>query len=172
MRNIGSPAAAVVLFLSGCATMAGAPKFPPATPFELERYLGTWYEIARLPNSFEKGLTHVTATYSLRDDGKVNVLNQGRLDGDTSAIVGKAKIAGDSAAGHLKVSFFWIFYSDYIVVEVDSSYTHALVAGGSHKYLWILARAPMLDPAVCDRLVARAAALGFNTGQLYFTPQN
>jgi lipocalin len=107
----------------------------------------------------------------MRPDGKVNVLNAGYKDGKKSTATGKAKFAGASNIGHLKVSFFWIFYSDYIIIELDSEYNYALVAGGSHKLLWILARTPTLDKKIVDSLVGRAQALGFDTSKLYFVPQ-
>jgi len=151
--------------------MAGSPAFPPVGNFELSRYLGTWYEIARLPNWFEKDLVKVTATYSVRDDGKVKVLNQGSKNGKKSQAVGKAKFAASSDTAHLKVSFFWIFYADYIVVELDSAYTYALVAGDTHKYLWILSRTPVMNEDIKQKLLSRARQLGFDTDKLYFTPQ-
>jgi apolipoprotein D and lipocalin family protein len=148
-------------------------KLEPVSGFDLNRYLGKWYEIARLPNSFEKELVNVTATYSFRDDGKVKVINEGyrkTKNGKHSVSVGKAKFAKGSDKGYLRVSFFWIFYGDYIIVELDPEYRYAMVAS-SHKYLWILSREPKIDNTILDRLVNRAQELGFDTGKLYFTPQ-
>lgn len=153
----------------GCS--ASKPAHPPVTGFELERYLGTWYEIARLPNWFEKGLTHVTATYSMRDDGKVKVVNKGYKDGEKKVAVGKAKFAGPPDIGHLRVSFFWIFYSDYIIVELDPEYRYALVVGSGTDLLWILSRTPQLEQEIVERLLNRARELGFDTEQVFFTPQ-
>ncbi|MBD3345460.1 MAG: lipocalin [Chitinivibrionales bacterium] len=151
-------------------TSANEPPFPPVKDFELDRYLGTWYEIARLPNWFEKGLTNVTATYSLKKNGMVKVVNKGKKDGKIKKVVGKAKFAGPRDIGHLKVSFFWIFYSDYIVVELADDYSYALVTGDSHDNLWILSRTPELDQKRVDMLVKHAQKLGFDTTNLYFTP--
>jgi lipocalin len=148
--------------------------FTPIDSFELAKYLGTWYEIARMPAPFEKDLVGVTATYSMRPDGKVSVLNQGHkktIDGEKSAAVGKAKFAGDPAKGHLKVSFFWIFYGDYIIVDLDKdNYQYALVLSPP-KYAWILCRKPALDKAVLDRLIEKEKGLGYDTSKLIIVPQ-
>jgi apolipoprotein D and lipocalin family protein len=147
--------------------------YPPVTGFDLQRYLGTWYEIARMPASFENGLCGVTATYSLRPDGKVKVLNQGRkgsLTGPRSTATGKAKFAGDPATAHLKVSFFGPFYADYIVVELGPEYSYALVISSS-EYAWILSRTPVLDQQILTRLVEKTGSLGIDTSRLIMTPQ-
>jgi apolipoprotein D and lipocalin family protein len=149
------------------------PKLVPVSGFDLNRYLGKWYEIARLPNSFEKDLVSVTATYSLRGDGKVKVVNEGykkSKSGKHKVATGKAKFATSPDQGYLRVSFFWIFYGDYMIVELDPEYKYALVAS-SRKYLWILSREPKMDNEVLDKLVKKAQELGFNTTKLYFTPQ-
>ncbi|MGB1004861.1 MAG: lipocalin family protein, partial [Salibacteraceae bacterium] len=107
----------------------------------LEKYLGTWYEIARYDHSFERNLVGVTATYSMRDDGKIKVLNAGyknTLDGKLSEAEGKAKIPNANEPAKLKVSFFWIFYGDYFVLELDENYQWAVIGSSSDKYLWIL----------------------------------
>ncbi len=147
--------------------------FPAVTGFELERYLGIWYEIARLPNSFEKDLIRVTAQYSMRPDGLVRVLNRGvrPRDGRQKQAVGRAKFAGERDRGHLKVSFFGPFFADYIIMELGREYEYALVAGGSAKYLWILARKPVISDELRDNLLKRAAELGFPVERLYFVPQ-
>lgn len=147
----------------------------PVDGFDLSKYLGTWYEIARMPASFEKDLVGVTATYSMRDDGKVRVLNQGNKktsDGRKSIAVGKAKFAGDPTKGHLKVAFFWIFYADYVVVALDKErYDYALVVS-SKSYMWILSRKPVLDPSILARLIDQAKGLGIDTSKLIMTPQS
>ena len=143
----------------------------PVTPFDLNSYLGTWDEIARLPAWFEKGLDSVTAVYSLRDDGKVRVVNEGSKNGRRSRSVGRAKFAGRADVGALRVSFFGPFYADYTIIELDTAqYRYALVSSG-RKFLWILSRTPVLDTAVVRRLVERAAEFGFDTGRLYYTKQ-
>jgi apolipoprotein D and lipocalin family protein len=154
---------------------SAAPKFPPVTGFDLSKYLGKWYEIARFPAWFEKDLVNVTATYSLRSDGKVKVLNEGykkSKDGKHSVAVGKAKLASSPDTGYLKVSFFGPFYADYIILDLDKeNYQYALVAS-SYEYLWILSREPKMDPDVYGRLVEKAKSLGFNMEKLYVVPQN
>ena len=149
---------------------AAAGDLQPVPNFNLKRYLGKWYEIARMPASFEKGLDSVTATYSLKDNGAVKVENAGMKKGKTKRAVGRAKFADDSAVGYLRVSFFWPFYADYMVIALDDDYRYAMVAS-SHKYLWILCREPKLDEAVLHELVNKAKTLGFDVAKLYYTPQ-
>jgi apolipoprotein D and lipocalin family protein len=148
--------------------------FTPVDSFDLAKYLGTWYEIARMPAPFEKDLVGVTATYSLKPNGMVNVLNQGHkktIDGEKSVANGKAKFAGDTSKGHLKVSFFWIFYGDYIIVDLDKdNYQYALVLSPP-SYAWILCRNPTLDKAVLDRLIEKAKGMGYDTSKLIMVPQ-
>ena len=158
-----------VLFLAGCV---GAPEhIQPVGEFELNRYLGTWYEIARLDHSFERGLEQVTANYSLRDDGGVKVINKGfnATKSKWKQAEGKAYFVGDPDVGQLKVSFFGPFYGGYNIIELDkTNYQYSLVCGPDLSYLWILARAPQLDKAIVDRLVAKAKSLGFATDQLIY----
>jgi apolipoprotein D and lipocalin family protein len=148
--------------------------YKPVSGFDLQKYLGTWYEIARMPASFEMDLVAVTATYSLQDDGMVKVVNQGHkkaLEGKKSIATGKAKFAGAKDIGHLKVSFFLWFYADYIIVNLDKdNYQYALVAS-SPKYLWILSRKPALDKGILDTLLDHAKSLGYDTSKLIMTPQ-
>jgi apolipoprotein D and lipocalin family protein len=151
----------------------GGQAMEPVTGFALNNYLGTWYEIARMPASFEEHLTHVTATYTLREDGKVRVQNAG-IDERTSKkkiAVGKAKFARTADIGYLRVSFFGPFYADYIIVDLDREYSCAMVAS-SQRYLWILSRKPELKKEVLGRLLEKAKQLGFDTSRLYFTPQS
>lgn len=146
----------------------------PVTGFELDRYLGTWYEIARLDHSFERGLTRVTAEYSLRDDGGVRVVNRGydAAAGEWREAVGKAYFVENEDLGYLKVSFFGPFYGSYVVFELDQDdYRYAFVAGPDRSYLWLLARTPAIDEALRQRFVDRAAELGFDTGALIFVEQ-
>ena len=136
---------------------------------DLNRYLGTWYEIARFPHSFEKDLVGVTATYSLRPDGKIEVLNQGykyMLDGEKSSIVGKAKIPDSLQSGKLKVSFFWFFYGDYYVMELDKDYQWAIIGSSSEKYLWILNRKPQMDNELYIELLERLKKRGYDVSKL------
>jgi len=147
-------------------------KIEAVSNFDLARYLGKWYEIARLPASFEKDMVKVTATYTLKANGTVRVQNEGLKKGEHETAIGKAKFATkDKTAGYLKVSFFGPFYADYKVVALDTaSYGYAMVAS-SKKYLWILCRQPVLDPAVLQSLVKSAADAGFPVDKLYYTPQ-
>lgn len=162
---------ACVLLLAGCA---GKPKgISPVSGFELNRYLGTWHEIARLDHSFERGLSRVTADYSLRDDGGVRVINRGydAAAGEWRQAEGKAYFVQSPDLGHLKVSFFGPFYGAYVVFELDDNYQYALVSGPSRNYLWLLARTPTLKPAVQQRLIAKASEAGFDTDRLIFVKQ-
>lgn len=142
---------------------------------DVNRYLGTWYEIARFPHSFEKDLVGVTATYSLKPNGKLRVINKGHvksLDGTVKESVGKAKIPDKSEPGKLKVSFFLFFYSDYFILEVDqTNYNWALVGSSSSGYLWILSRTPQMKPEIYTQLVNNAKKRGYDINKLITVPQ-
>lgn len=143
--------------------------------FELEKYLGKWYEIARFPNKFEKNLVGVTATYSKRPDGKIEVLNAGyqdSFDGELKEAKGKAKIPDPENPSRLKVSFFWFFYADYYVLELDTiSYQYALVGSSTDDYLWILSRTPEMDETLYNQLAGKAKSRGYDVSKLYLVPQ-
>jgi len=160
------------LFLSGCA---GIPEnVKPVDNFKLERYLGQWYEIARLDHSFERGLSQVTANYSLRDDDGVRVLNRGYSEKEKKwkEAEGKAFFVKRPDQGYLKVSFFGPFYGSYIVFELDhEDYQYSLVSGPDKSYLWILARDPVMRDDLKNILLAKAATLGFDTSKLIFAKQ-
>mgnify|MGYP000356763034 CR=1 FL=1 len=159
----------VLLFVSGCVKMPE--NVSPVSGFDLNRYMGKWYEIARLDHSFERGLTSVTATYSQRKDGGVRVLNQGyNADKELwKSAEGKAYFVGAKTEGYLKVSFFGPFYGSYIILDLDrENYGYALVCGPNRNYLWILSRTPDLDGEITDRLVQKAKALGFETEKLIY----
>jgi apolipoprotein D and lipocalin family protein len=157
--------------LSGCL---GAPEgVSPVKDFELDRYLGKWFEVARLDHSFERGLSGVTAEYSMREDGGVRVINSGLSDdtGDYSEAEGRAYFVESQDQGYLKVSFFGPFFGSYIVFELDvEGYEYAFVAGNSTDYLWLLARTPEVSEEVMKRFIERSAALGFATDELIFVP--
>ncbi len=157
------------MLLSACTSLPDGTE--AVNDFELERYLGTWFEIARLDHSFERGLTDVTATYSLRDDGGVKVVNRGYdVDADDwDDAIGKAYFVDRPDVGRLKVSFFGPFYGGYNVLELDAAnYQYALVAGPNRSYLWILARDPAIDRAIVDRLVEKARLLAFPVDELIY----
>lgn len=160
------------LFLSGCLGMPE--KVTPVTNFDLDRYLGKWYEIARLDHSFERGLQRVTAEYSLREDGGVSVVNRGfRADKEEwEQATGKAYFVGSSQEGYLKVSFFGPFYGSYVVFGLDQQdYQYAFISGPDLSYLWLLSRKPVLEPEVVERFVEAANRIGFNTEELIFVKQ-
>ncbi|MDF1821534.1 MAG: lipocalin family protein [Alcanivoracaceae bacterium] len=158
--------ALLCLSLAGCLGMPD--QVTPVTGFDKERYLGTWYEIARLDHSFERGLSHVRAEYGLRDDGGLSVRNTGfdNEDGEWSQAEGKAYFVGDADTAHLKVSFFGPFYGSYVVFELDEDYQYAFVSGNSHDYLWLLARTPTVPDAVFQRFREQALARGFDLSGL------
>lgn len=163
----------MMIFLVGCT---GIPEnIKPVDNFDLQRYLGQWYEIARLDHSFERGLSNVTATYSTREDGGVRVINRGYSDEKQQwkEAEGKAYFVQSADIGYLKVSFFGPFYGAYVIIELDhAGYQYALISGPNKSYLWILARTPTLEPALVERLVAKATAMGYNTEQLLFVNQS
>ena len=162
----------LVPVLAGCT---GIPEGVEAVAdFELDRYLGTWYEIARLDHRFERGLSSVTATYTLRDDGGVRVVNRGydAKAGAWKEAIGKAYFVDSPDVGRLKVSFFGPFYGGYNVIDLDrQGYRYSMVSGPDRSYLWILARSPRLDGAVVERLVSEAERLGFAVDELIFVDQ-
>jgi len=161
----------VLLVLSGCA---GIPEgITPITGFQLNDYLGTWYEIARLDHSFERGLDNVTAEYSLREDGGIMVVNRGysKEARRWKEAVGKAYFAREEDEGFLKVSFFGPFYGSYVVFEIDENYRHAFVTSYKRSYLWLLSRTPTVEPHVMERFKQKTKHLGFDTGELILVDQ-
>jgi len=150
------------------------PELPTVEHLDLQRYLGTWYEIARYPAPFQEGCVATGATYSLREDGGIRVLNRclvERFDGELREAEGRAKIVDKNTDAKLKVTFFWPFYGDYWVLGLGPDYEWALVGAPSRKYLWILSRSRQMDPAVYADIVARLPALGYDPEQLLVTPQ-
>lgn len=158
--------------LGGCLGMPASVQ--PVQDFNLDRYLGQWYEIARLDHSFERGLEQVTATYSLKEDGGVAVLNRGYSpsEGKWKEAEGKAYFVNAPSEGYMKVSFFGPFYGSYVVFELDQeNYQYAFVSGPNSKYLWLLARTPRVPPEIMDKFVAMSKARGFDTDGLIFVEQ-
>ena len=177
------------LLLAGCL---GSPEGVNAiNDFEKQRYLGRWYEVARLDHSFERGLSNVTADYSLREDGGLKVINRGySAEEDAwSEAEGKAYFIGDKQQGQLKVSFFGPFYGSYIIFEAGSfpensssekasyktlsaDYQYSFVAGNSTDYLWLLARTPTISPLLREHFIQRVDKLGFDSQALIFVDQD
>ena len=136
---------------------------------DIEKYLGKWYEISRYDHSFERGLVGVTATYSLRKDGKIKVVNTGykkSLEGQKSEAIGKAKIPNPNIPSKLKVSFFWFFYGDYFVLELDKNYQWAVIGSSSNKYLWILSRSPEMDENLYSQILEKLTKRGYDINKL------
>lgn len=164
----------VLIFLQ-FKSMSNKTKIDKTTVRELDipRYLGTWYEIGRYAHSFEKDLVGVTATYTLKNDGKIEVLNQGyykTLDGRLKSARGKAKLS--DRPGQLKVSFFLFFYADYNILELDQSgYQWALIGSSTPGYLWILARTPSISQELYDYILHKASNRGYDTTKIYKVPQ-
>jgi apolipoprotein D and lipocalin family protein len=163
---------AVSVVLSGCT---GIPEnVSPVTNFDVDRYLGRWYEIARLDHAFERGLESVTADYSLRDDGSLRVLNRGYdpVKQRWKEAEGRAYFIESSDVGRLKVSFFGPFYGGYNIIELDhEAYNYAMVCGPDTAYLWILSRQPELDERIVQRLLSKASGLGFDTAGIITVAQ-
>jgi apolipoprotein D and lipocalin family protein len=162
-----------VALLAACS---GVPKgLHPVTGFDTDKYLGHWYEIARLDHSFERGFTDVMADYRKLPDGRIEVINRGfdAKNNKWKEAKGVARFQGQPDIASLEVSFFWPFYGAYNVLVLDPKYRYAMVAGPNRNYLWILARDPQLDQATLAILVERAKALGFATdGLIYVEHKN
>lgn len=141
----------------------------------LEKYQGTWYEIARIPNQFEKGLKCVTATYKLKDNGDIEVVNSGVVKDDpekTKTSKGKAWIPNSDEPGKIKVSFFWPFAGDYQILLLDKNYSYVLVGSPSLDYLWMLSRTKKLDSEIIELLKKEAEDQGFDTNRLEYIDQD
>ena len=146
----------------------------PVRDFKVDQYVGTWYEIARLDHDFERGLEKVTATYSLRDDGGLKVVNRGFDPASKTwkEAVGKAYFVDDPTVGSLKVSFFGPFYGGYNIIELDKPYyNYVMICGPDRSYFWILSRTPQLPYPIKAQLLAKAKELGFATDKLIYVTQ-
>jgi apolipoprotein D and lipocalin family protein len=160
---------AFVLLLAGCVNVPE--NITPVDNFNIERYLGKWYEIARLDHSFERGLTSVSAEYSLRSDGGLRVMNRGysKKENKWKEIEGKGYFVNRKDLGFLKISFFGPFYGSYVVFDLDrENYSYALVCGPDKSFLWLLARSPKMNDNSKKRLVDKAAFLGFDADKLIY----
>jgi len=160
------------IFLTGCI---GTPDgIQPVNEFELEKYLGKWYEIARLDHKFERGLVQVSAEYSLREDGGVAVVNRGYSPAKNKwkEAEGKAYFVNAEDEAHLKVSFFGPFYGSYIVFDLDKeNYQYSFITGPNRSYLWLLSRTPNIDPKILERFKTMSKKLGFDTDKLILVEQ-
>jgi len=163
-------AAGTILLAAAVLGCTGVPKgLTPVSEFDGERYLGKWYEIARLDHSFERNLSNVSAMYAREDSGAISVINRGynEKSGEWKQVKGRAHFIEDETVGSLKVSFFGPFYGGYHVIELDEdNYDYAMVAGPNRSYLWILSRSTSLDQAVLADLKEKAAAWGFDITKL------
>jgi apolipoprotein D and lipocalin family protein len=166
----------VILMVS----LAGCTCNPPETvaSVDVQRYMGKWYEIAKYPVIFERGLVGVTAEYTLLDDGSVRVVNggfRGALDGEVSRIEGKAVVADQSTNAKLTVQFgpipFSLFGPNYWIIDLGENYEYAVVSDGCRKNLWVLSRTPQMDGQLYNKIVSWLAGSGFDTGQLELMPQ-
>ena len=143
---------------------------------DIKRYMGKWYEIARFDHTFERGKVGVSTNYSLNDDGTILVVNSGyngTLNGELETATGKAKQPNPKFPGQLKVSFFWMFYAQYNILELDQEeYSYALIGSSSDKYLWILSRKPQISKETLDMLLKKAEERGYDTSKLIYVEQN
>lgn len=168
------PVILLLILLTRCKSSQPAIDNSVVDQFDLNRYMGTWYEIARFNHPFERGLVGVTATYSMRPDGKIRVVNRGyknSCDGELNKAKAKAKIPDPETPGKLKVSFFLFFYTGYYVMELDDEYQWALVGSSSDDYLWILSRTPELPQDTLDQILQKARDRGYDTDKLIWVEQ-
>lgn len=159
----------IVIIMTALYSCATIPNGATAVKlFDKERYLGKWYEIARIDFKYERDLNNTTADYSLNDNGTIKVDNKGynTKKGEWAQAIGKAKFVGEENVAMLKVSFFGPFYSGYNVIAIDDEYRYALIAGASLKYLWILSRETTIPVEVKDRYLKVAKEIGYNTNDL------
>lgn len=161
-----SLAGVALLLMNSCVSIPDGVE--AVKPFELDRYLGKWYEIARMDFKYEKGLNNVTAEYSLREDGKIKVDNRGYdyAKKEWRQSIGKAKPVGDPSEARLKVSFFGPFYSGYNVIAIDKDYQYALIMGDNTKYMWILSRSTVIPEEIKRDYLEIAKQAGYKTEEL------
>jgi apolipoprotein D and lipocalin family protein len=168
-----------LLILGLTAMVAGCTGIPegvePVSGFEKDRYLGRWYEIARLDHSFERGLSQVSAEYQLQEDGSIQVINRGYKESsdEWKEAKGRAVFVGSADVGHLKVSFFGPFYSSYVIFDLDKeAYSHAYVSGYNQDYLWFLSRTPQVSEAALQDFKSTAREAGFDLEELILVKQD
>ena len=175
-RAVGTIGALVMA--AGCATSTterlGLPPLQTVAHVDLSRYLGSWYEIASFPQSFQRGCTATTATYTLRDDGDIDVLNRcrkGSIDGEENSALGRARVVDRATNAKLEVSFFRPFWGDYWIIDLSDDYSYAVVGHPGRDYLWILSRTPTMAAATYESLITRLQARGYETSRLVRTLQ-
>ncbi len=168
----------VLALLSGCAWFE-RPSVAPVQvvhSVDLSRYSGTWYEIAKFPNRFQKNCMATSATYTLLPSGRaievVNRCRSGSLDGPVRSITGKARVVDEETNARLKVTFFWPFSGDYWIIDLGEKYEYAVVATPNRKYLWILSRTPGMDDETYERILSRLREQHFDPSRLEKTPQS
>ncbi len=155
-----------LLALAGCKTTR---EIPAVSGFETDKYLGQWYEIARLPNWFEKDMSDVSAEYSRQPDNSLQVINRGMKNGKEKSVTGKIRQSEKSDTGELEVSFFWPFYASYRIIKLAPDYRYSVVMGDTPEYLWILSRTPHLDPADLQEIITFLENHGFPVDKLIFS---
>ena len=174
-KNNSIHKAVAILFCVFISSCTGVPAgIVPVTGFDLDSYLGTWYEIARLDNRFEAGMSQVTANYSMNPDGSVRVVNRGFVDNSQSweEAVGIASFVENPNSGHLKVSFFGPFYSSYVVFKLTPDYSLSYVTGNDRNYLWLLSRTPQVDESSKTAFIAEVRELGFAYEDILWVDQS
>lgn len=170
MKNIMGILMATLLCLAPCSCWGQKVDNSTVKSLNLNRYLGDWYEIARYDHSFERGLTHAKANYSLNADGTISVSNSGFKNGKYKLSIGKAKVT--DTAGLLRVSFFGPFYSDYRVMMLSEDYNYALIGSATPGYLWILSRTATIPDYIVDQILDIATARGYDIGKLTWVEQS
>jgi apolipoprotein D and lipocalin family protein len=166
-------ASSALLFFS-CTIKHGPSVLPPEVVphVDLERYAGMWHEIASYPNRFQKGCSDTNATYTLRKDGKFEVINRCRRAGREDSVKGSAKVSDKTTNAKLKVTFFWPFYGDYWIIDLGEAYDYAVVSNPDRKYLWILSRTPQMDGPKYAGILKRLRGKGFEVDRLVKTNQD
>lgn len=161
----------IMLGLGSCRADNGNQKIDNSTieTLDVARFMGKWYEIARYDHRFEKDMTNVSATYTLLDNGRIEVLNAGYKNGEYKEIKGKAKQPNPDDPGKLKVSFFQWFYSDYYILDIAPDYSHVIIGSSTDKYLWIMSREPVLPDNILSELIEKIRQRGYDTDRLVFS---
>jgi apolipoprotein D and lipocalin family protein len=168
----------VIVMASACATTTtehlGLPPLQTVAQVDLSRYTGTWFEIASYPQRFQKGCTGTTATYTLRDDGEIGVVNRcrkGSLQGEEESAEGRARVVDTTTNAKLEVTFFWPFWGDYWIIDLGKNYEYAVVGHPGRDYLWILSRTPLMEESVYRGVLDRLQAKGYPLDRLQKTLQ-